>query len=882
MMEMAPEADLEQTSRLMNAARRVPGRLASCTILFALLGVVGLLYAAARPSTAVAEGEPTPTPTTVPFLQPPFAGSYRITSYFDHHFPNRDWDDTIVIHGGEQASAIDGIMDRLPTFRGGYRLPASERYIYYDGHNAIDYGTGGGTTILAAAEGTVVFADAVPSSCDSPLQYVIIAHEGGYRTFYLHLEGIVVRAGEQVEAGDPVGISGNSGCSLGAHLHFAVDRNGWPTDPYGWHGTGRPDPLLAYSGEQATWLWVPDSPPLAKGVLVEPQLDTRTNGPLSLAFELESDSPAVRQVAFMAYYDDAWQLIGVDPTGEDGWAWQWDTAGVPEGTVYLQAWLTGTDGRVSKGSPIRKDTVVDRRPPEGFLVGLEPGSVAGRGLWLYVASYDPDSTTKSVTVLAREAGTGNWREIGQATWLHTSNWVLEWQADVPDGTRLDLAARLTDGAGNTRETEPVRNVTIEQRMPSGEVTVPAPGAVVTGTLDLRFVPMEGSPPPERVAFHIWHDGAWHEAGVDGEGADGWSVKWDPAQVVDQGRLRVQARAYDAAGRVNTALPQVTGLTLDRTPPQARYTRPRTGGVARPGVSLQASASDAGSGVARVAFYLDPGTGWILLGEDTTPEDGWWLLWKADDIPDGNVAFGLRAYDQAGQSVWAEEQVNVALDRTPPSGRYAFPSAGFQLGETVTLTLEVTDTLSGLDRAVFYARYDDRWHHLGADDTPEDGFQQAWDTTGLAGQQGISLTSWVYDRAGNHAELVYVEGLSIEGDASAAQPTPTLTTTALPTETSAPLPTPTPTLASTPAPTSTPVPTETPTAPPSATPPVHGPEPVPSPTIGPLPASTAQPDGPAPPARTGPGPAFWYLVGGGALVAAALLVHALRDLGAGRR
>jgi murein DD-endopeptidase MepM/ murein hydrolase activator NlpD len=368
----------------VSAAQRSPKWLAVCLGILALCVALALLrLAISPPQQARADEQATPTPTTIPFLRPPFVGSYRITSYFDHHFPNGNWDDTIVIHGGEQASAIDGIMDRLPTFRGGYRLSTSERYIYYDGHNAIDYGTGAGTTILAAAPGKVVFAGAQPSSCGSPLQYVSIAHEGGYRTFYLHLEGIVVRTGEQVEAGDPVGISGNSGCSLGAHLHFAVGHNGWSTDPYGWDGIERSDPLIAYSGEQATWLWKPDSPPLAKGALVEPPPDTRTSGPLSLAFELDPDSPAIRQVAFMAYYDDAWQLIGVDSTGDGGWSWQWDTAGVPEGTVYLQAWLTGADDRVSKGSPIRKDTIVDRRPPEGFLVGLEPALLAGtcRSMW---------------------------------------------------------------------------------------------------------------------------------------------------------------------------------------------------------------------------------------------------------------------------------------------------------------------------------------------------------------------------------------------------------------------------------------------------------------------------------------------------------------------
>jgi murein DD-endopeptidase MepM/ murein hydrolase activator NlpD len=859
----------------MGAAWHPARRLAFCTIYLALLGALGLLCAVPRSLSVAAHDEPTPTPTptTVPFLQLPFAGSYGINSYFDHQFPTYGWDDTIAIYTGDQASAIDGIKDRLPTFLGGYWLPQEERYIYYDGHNGIDFDTGGGTTVLAAAPGEVVFAGAVASGCDTPLQYVCIAHEAGYRTFYLHLEGILVHKGDQVAAGDPVGISGNSGCSLGAHLHFAVDHNRRYTDPYGWNGIGYPDPLIAYSGEQATWLWKQAGSAQATGALIEPPPDTHTNGTLELVFQLDEGSPPVSQVAFMAYYEGAWHTIGVDEQGEDGWSQAFDTRDAPEGEVWLQAWLASTDGRSSKSSPIRTDVIVDRRPPEGNLVGLEPASVAGGRLWLYAVSNDPDSRTERVTMLAREAGTEAWREIGQAEWLHGHNWLLVWDADVPDGAQLDLAARLIDGAGNVRETEPVYGVTVDRSAASGQLEAPGPETIVTETSELRFVPFPESPPVVGVAFYAWYDDAWHEVGEDQEGSDGWSVAWDPTSVADQVGIRLQARPYDGAERSSTALPQVTDLILDRTPPKAGYSRPRTGGVARPGVSVLAWASDEGSGVARVAFYINGGSGWILLGEDADGSDGWWLPWEADDLPDGNVAFGLQATDRAGNGYWADEQVNVALDRVPPSGRYAWPSAGMQLGQAVTLTLEVTDTLSGLDRAVFYVRYDDRWHHLGVDETPEDGFQQTWDTTALAGRQDLTLTAWVYDRAGNHAELVPVEGLSIEGDAPAAPSTPT--PTALPQATETPVSLATETLAPQTTATQALLPTAT-LASGTATPAAVAVEAVLPPT------SLAATAGPAPSSQAWPPPSFWYLVGGGGLVAAALLVHGLRDLGARQR
>ena len=50
-------------------------------------------------------------------------------------------------------------------------------------------------------------------------KYIIIA-TGGYKLSYCHLSKIQVRQGEQVIAGMPIGISGNSGLSSGPHLHI--------------------------------------------------------------------------------------------------------------------------------------------------------------------------------------------------------------------------------------------------------------------------------------------------------------------------------------------------------------------------------------------------------------------------------------------------------------------------------------------------------------------------------------------------------------------------------------------------------------------------------------------------------------------------------------
>lgn len=752
---------------------------------------------------------PTPTPTTVPFLYPPFAGGYRITSYLDHLSPDYGWDDTIAVYTGEQACAIDGIWGRTPTFRGGYWQPESERMLYYDGHAGVDYATPLGTTILAAAPGEVIFAGSVPSGCATPLVYVALEHENGYRTYYVHLDQVSVRKGQRLLAGDPVGISGNSGCSTGPHLHFGVEHERRSTDPYGWDALDRPDPLLLSGGAAATWLWAAGAPPTEPltqtltGRLTSPEPDLHTNGELLLLFEPDPGCPPLSHVEFWAYHtsdlgDDGqpsqrWHRLGVDRNGQDGWSLPWDTRGAPEGPVWLHAWAVDQAGRVGKGSPIHDSVTVDRHPPLGRLSGLLPGGTAGRRLWLYVTAEDPESGIRQVDLLARPSppltGATDWIEIGQAQQVPGGEWLLVWEPAGPplaDGAVIDLAARLIDRAGNSALTEPVAGIVLDATAPLGQVDRPPSGTPLTTTVDLVFVPSLTGVSIDQVAFWAWYDEDWHAVGIDAEGLGGWQVRWDPANVADQA-VRVLARPQ-AGERIYTALPQVTGLILDRTPPSAGYTRPRTEGVAHPDVAQRVWASDGGSGVARVEFYRIEGEKRILIGVDESAEDGWSLAWDAQDVPDGLIDLIARVYDRAGNFTWTEMQREVALDREPPVGALrvepALPLAA-QDRATHSLILDVTDEVSGLDRAIFYARPLERggWRHLGVDTDPKDGLRLRWESGSLGITGPVTLTAWVYDRAGNQVELPHVGGVWIEADAAPAippLPTPTATATAVPT------------------------------------------------------------------------------------------------------
>lgn len=118
-----------------------------------------------------------------------------------------------------------------------------------NGHTGIDFGVPTGTTIHSADSGTVVFADwAWKLSASNEWwiapQYagicVVINHNDGFLTLYAHLSETDLNAGEFVEKGVKIGLSGSTGLSTGPHLHFEV--LGWPLSPYnGFYGRLNPN-----------------------------------------------------------------------------------------------------------------------------------------------------------------------------------------------------------------------------------------------------------------------------------------------------------------------------------------------------------------------------------------------------------------------------------------------------------------------------------------------------------------------------------------------------------------------------------------------------------------------------------------------------------------
>lgn len=86
----------------------------------------------------------------------------------------------------------------------------------YGPHNAIDIPAPSGAPIIAIADGKVAYAG-MAGDCGLALQ---VEHAGGWRSHYCHLSLSLALTGEIVDSGEQIGKVGNTGASLGPHLHI--------------------------------------------------------------------------------------------------------------------------------------------------------------------------------------------------------------------------------------------------------------------------------------------------------------------------------------------------------------------------------------------------------------------------------------------------------------------------------------------------------------------------------------------------------------------------------------------------------------------------------------------------------------------------------------
>ena len=95
-------------------------------------------------------------------------------------------------------------------------------------HKGLDIKVYTGDTIYAAFNGK---ARIVKYDRRGYGYYIVLRHENGLETIYGHLSKQLLKVNEEVKAGDPIGLGGNTGRSFGSHLHFETRLLGQPLNP---------------------------------------------------------------------------------------------------------------------------------------------------------------------------------------------------------------------------------------------------------------------------------------------------------------------------------------------------------------------------------------------------------------------------------------------------------------------------------------------------------------------------------------------------------------------------------------------------------------------------------------------------------------------------
>ncbi len=94
-------------------------------------------------------------------------------------------------------------------------------------HTGIDFPAPTGTPVLAARAGVVT----VTRWLDGYGNTVALKHKLGASSVYAHLSAILVKPGEHVAVGHPIGRVGATGIATGPHLHFELRVRGAAIDP---------------------------------------------------------------------------------------------------------------------------------------------------------------------------------------------------------------------------------------------------------------------------------------------------------------------------------------------------------------------------------------------------------------------------------------------------------------------------------------------------------------------------------------------------------------------------------------------------------------------------------------------------------------------------
>lgn len=158
---------------------------------------------------------------------------HRLIEIESYDSPSADlYDDWDNMHAHSKVTELpDSFRISLKNFC----MPTTSRVLtsnfgprWHRQHKGLDIKVYIGDTIRAAFDGKV---RVVRYEGRGYGKYVVIRHDNSLETYYAHMSKQLVEEDQEVRAGDPIGLGGNTGRSTGSHLHFETRLCGVALNP---------------------------------------------------------------------------------------------------------------------------------------------------------------------------------------------------------------------------------------------------------------------------------------------------------------------------------------------------------------------------------------------------------------------------------------------------------------------------------------------------------------------------------------------------------------------------------------------------------------------------------------------------------------------------
>lgn len=299
----------------------------------------------------------------------------------------------------------------------------------YRTHKGVDVtnDAGGACNVIAAADGEVVYVqDGVPGYDEKVFtagNFVRLKHTNGVYTRYLHMVNgsIKVKVGDKVKAGTVLGKEGNTGYSLGTHLHFDVND-----------GQGYVDPMPYLRGEKLFNKITNGNSTKDNGVKIGATCTVNKGAKFSDGTAPASFVYTTTFTVLNISNDNTEVLIGLNGAAT-GWIKVVDTSlagSVPSTTTFK----VGDKCRVKSGAKFSNGVTPDEwvfeyefkilslsKNGKEAKIGTTDGAATG---WIYLSDLYKGKTTSAATVIR----VGDRVKIKKnASWFGCSNKINDWR-----------------------------------------------------------------------------------------------------------------------------------------------------------------------------------------------------------------------------------------------------------------------------------------------------------------------------------------------------------------------------------------------------------------------------------------------------------------------